>query len=142
LQGYPEQLIRGIANSQFIDSNGLASGSLFQFIDTHRSDGFYEVSINWYDEKEALQHILEQKKDGGTFQFKVGAAILQRSVIDDLIQNKLNNLLSYERAPLDGNKYHGNILRKDGELSPEIQRGIAATIALMGVKEIQYRDEE
>jgi hypothetical protein len=132
-------MIRGISSKDYIDDNGRVSGSLFQFIDTKREDGFCEASINWYDEKESLQCVLDQKKDDGTLQFKCGAAILSRSWLDELIRKPTaKNVLSYERAPFDNNKYHGNILRKDCKINKEIQRGIAGSIA-MGVEKIIYQ---
>jgi len=137
---YPEKLIRGISNKDFIDANGIASASLFQFDETVRADGLRELSINWYDEEKSLQCVMDQKKeDEITIQFKVGTAILSRMWIDDLIgRPNTKGFLSYERAPLEHNESHGNLLLKNNDLTKQLKTVISAGIANC-VEEIRYR---
>lgn len=140
---YPEKFIRGISNSDFIDKEGRASAALFQFLDMKRADEFYESSINWYDDEEALQHIMNQRKEKEEtkFQFKCGAAIIARSEADRIIANPLyKDIFAYERFPIAGNQYHGNLLRKDNVIKKPIQNVIAASLAMNA--QIILRPEE
>jgi hypothetical protein len=130
---YPDKFIRGISNPDFIDENGRASAALFQFRDMNREDEFFESSINWYDEEEALQLIMEQRKenDDSNFQFKGGAAVILRCDADRIKENSLyRSVFSYERSPTAENKYHGNLLRKDKELGKSIQQVVSASLAM------------
>jgi hypothetical protein len=112
---YPEEFIRGIVNEESLDKDGRASASMFQFIDTQRNDEFIEASINWFDDEEALSVIMKQRKECGEIQFKIGAAILSRSMLDMLLKSHTTyNRLSYERKAIEGNKYHGNLLLLKG----------------------------
>jgi hypothetical protein len=137
---YPERLIRGISNADFIDSEGRATAMLFQFDDAEK-DGFCECSINWYDNADAMKLLLDQKKQGNenTYQFKIGAAVLLRSWLDEMINRpNCKDALKYERAEIDENPYHGNLLRKIGLTKP-INNMLAACIA-MCVEKIEYRE--
>jgi hypothetical protein len=130
---YPEHFIRGITNHGFVDSDGRASAEIFQFDDTGRDDGFCEASINWYDDENALALIMEQRKekDEQTYQFRYGAAIIARFDADRIMNNALYaEVFRYERAPLDENQYHGNLLRKDSALEKRIRNMIASSLAL------------
>ena len=140
---YPDLLIRGISSSDYIDSEGRASAALFQFTDndSERMDGYIEASINWYDDDEALKLTLEQRKknDEAAHQFKVGAAILARHRIDNLINSpNAKNAMTYERRAIEGNPYHGNLLMKSN-LTKSIKTMLAASVA-MCVEDIIYRD--
>lgn len=126
---YADKLIRGISGPQMIDAQGKASGELFQFEDNTRIEGFTEVSINWYDDEGALEHILNQRKQDNAIQFRAGAAIILRSDIDLLIERLFKNWIYYDRDKLPDNKYHGNILRKI-EVTKQIKTTISQAIAL------------
>ncbi|MCL2134664.1 MAG: hypothetical protein FWH37_03800 [Candidatus Bathyarchaeota archaeon] len=110
---YPERLIRGLSSKDDIDANGFVTTGAFMFGDISRVDGNLELSINWYDDEKSLEYIFEQKKDDESQKFKFGAAILKRQHIDGLICEHDDNYLSYERAPIENNKYHGNLLLKN-----------------------------
>ena len=110
---YPEQLIKGIPNNDFI-SDGLVGSHLFYFdAKNNRDDGWCEQSINWHDDSKAIEHTLKQKKDTGEIQFKAGLGIIKRNEID-ILKNRstVSGFLSYERDDFKGNKYHGNLLLK------------------------------
>ncbi len=127
---YAEKLIRGILNPQWIDSDRRLSGEIFQFNESDHVKGFSETSINWYDDKGALEHILSQrKKDEDTPKYKGGAAIIPRCDINSLIDSPFKGLVRYNRNALPDNKYHGNILLKSG-LPKSIKNAISQSIAL------------
>jgi len=137
---YPDELIRGIANRDYIDNEERASASMFQFDDSIRLDGFQELSINWYDDENALKQTLNQRKksDENEYQFKAGAAILSRSRLDSLIHSPYTKgALTYERRIVEGNPYHGNILLKSS-ITKQIKRVFSASLA-MCIEKIVYR---
>ena len=131
---YPEKLLRGIPNKNDIDEEGNPSSHLFQFSERcgvpQREDGFREESINWYDNEGALKQLLTQKKDDGSLQFRVGAAVLFRSDIDQIKKfSVVKQRLDYERRVIPENEYHGNLLLKK-DTPKSIMKRIAASIAL------------
>lgn len=128
---YPTNSIKGIANNDFLE-DGHVGANLFYFNkDDHtRDDGRVEQSINWEDDKTAIDFSLSQKKDDEGLQFKAGVAIVPLSEIDRLRRNpNIMGLLSYERSPLTDNPYHGNLLLK-ADVPKRIMRKIAAGLAL------------
>jgi hypothetical protein len=89
-----------------------------------------EQSINWEDDDSVIEFTLNQRRTDGALQFKEGVVILSRSAMDRL--NKLplvRGLLGYERSPLDGNPYHGNLLLPEEVPKAKMIR-IAAGLAL------------
>ena len=57
--------------------------TLFDFQGSpRRNDGWTEESINWMDDEHALGFTLNQVKDGGELQFRIGVAILPRAELD------------------------------------------------------------
>ena len=140
---YPEKFLRGIASESFIDSEGRLLLGAFQFQPSpERGDGFDEVSINWLDNEESFNIAWNQKKknDTDTYQFKAGVAILSRICLDSMIlRPNMMGALQYERLPIDGNPYHGNLLRKVG-LDKQIQSMVSSAITLC-VEKIVPRNE-
>ena len=128
---YPENCIRGIPNEQFLTEERTAATSLFLFDpNAARPDGWVAGSINWEDDDSAIGFTLNQKKDTGEIQFRVGIAVLPRVEIDKLGERPgINGRISYERESLKDNPYHGNILL-DTRTSKELKRMIAANLAL------------
>jgi hypothetical protein len=130
---FAKELIRGIMNSDQM-AGDYADASLFKNFEAAegRNDGFLELSINWYDDIEALTSILHQKKDNGELQYKVGAAILPRKIIDEFRKRPIaKDRLAYERKAEPGNDYHGNLLLKEGVSKKErniIASGIASCV--------------
>jgi hypothetical protein len=129
---YAEKLLRGIPNKkEFVDDDGRVKQALFRFSDKPRDvDGFYDLSINWFDCEEALSILMNQKRDSGDeFQFKAGAAIIQRDYLDELIRKpNSSGELFYERRKIPGNDYHGNIICKTN--SKERQSLFRANLAM------------
>ncbi len=108
---YPENCIRGIPTKDNIKDGKILS-NLFEFkIIVDRHDGLMEQSINWEDDETVINFTLNQKKDDGTFQFKIGLVILSRIELDQLNKKYvMGGILSYERQTRDDNPYHGNLL--------------------------------
>ena len=112
---------------------------LLIFSDLIRTDGWKELSVNWDDDENSKNVLLDQKKENGEIQFKAGYAIIPRSELDHLIsQPTVNGLLSYERSPLENNSYHGNVLLKGNLPKPTIKK-IQAGLALF-VSKVVKRD--
>jgi len=143
---YPDLLIRGIPSKDCLDPDGLLpSTQLFQFNkpESARLPGYREESINWYDDEGAITHTFNQtKEDGITIHFKVGIAILCRSELDRIRNNpNVRQQFGYERHPLTGNAYHGNMLLKM-DTPKHLVRKIAAQLALNVTEIIKREDYE
>ena len=113
METYPNKLIRGVANSNELNAEGHASVNAFVFRDNNnRVDSKKELSINWCDdEAEAVRIAMCQLKNDGSYQFKAGVAVLSREKLDMYKKAPVcTGKFDYERAPIEGNKYHGNIL--------------------------------
>ncbi len=106
---YPRELLRGISNKDFVQ-NGFVLATAFQFEDADREDNMNEASINWLDDDEAITIALEQRKDNGKIQFPVGLAKIDLEKLKLILSGFSMEDFSYERAPIEGNKYHGNLL--------------------------------
>jgi hypothetical protein len=119
--------------------DGSVGSHLFYFKDRDkRGDGWVEQSINWEDDNLAIELSLNQQKENGDFQFKVGLARIPREEIDRLNkQPTVNGVLDYERQPLEDNPYHGNLLLRS-DVPKRTMKKIAAGLAL-AVSEIVRR---
>ena len=137
---YPENCLRGISVPEHLDEDGSVATAAFNFSDHIRDDGWRDLSINWEDDKNAGQVLLNQKKENGEIQFRVGYAVLPRSEIDHLIsQPTVNGTLGYERQALQDNPYHGNLLLK-GNLPKPVYRKLQGGLALL-VSRVITRNE-
>jgi len=134
---YPEGCLRGLSVIDHVLEDGSVSTAAFNFSEVTRGDGWKELSINWDDDENSKETLLNQRKENGEFQFKVGYAVVPRSELDHLIhQPTVNGTLSYERSPLENNKYHGNILLK-GTLTKPTIRKLQAGLALIVSRVVQ-----
>jgi hypothetical protein len=134
---YPEKMLRGISDQNWIDADGRISSAVFQFDPGHdRIDDFEEASINWYDEEDALEIILTQQKESdGSLQFKGGVAVLPKNWVDTMMKNPSGTgIINYERRETPNNKYHGNLLRLSS--LPKNQRTMVSATLAMGVEKI------
>lgn len=127
---YPDKMLRGISTNKFV-IGGVVTDEAFN-LDPVREDGFCEISVTWYDEPEALNVLMTQRKSTGEIQFSAGAVEIDRSDLNEKMKvHFLENRLSYERKPTYNNKYHGNILvnnNTDSHMKRLIKFGLA-TIA-------------
>ena len=136
---YPEKMLRGISNPDWIDESGRLSAAAFQFDGAlDRTDGYEEASINWHDEENALAILLtQQKANTNILQFKGGVAILPREWVDTMMKNPTGKgIINYERKGLPDNKYHGNLLRLSS--LPKNQKTMISSTLAMGVEKITF----
>jgi len=99
-------------------------------VSCHRTGGV-KCSGILNDNAEALKIILTQEKEPGVIQFKAGAAILNRSEVDDFRNLPgIKGKLTYERKAVPGNDYHGNLLLLS-DVPKYTMKQIAATLALL-----------
>lgn len=119
---------RGISSKDFIQE-GHVLASAFQFDETDRTDNYKEASINWDDDVNALNKLLEQQKANGNLQFVGGATKLELYKVKMLLKYFIDSgKFSYERKPVEGNNYHGNLLvasTLDKQLKAQITNGLA-----------------
>ncbi len=128
---YSDELIRGVPNDAFLE-DGLPKSELFKNFDenSEREDDYLELSINWYDNENALQLVHTQKKANGEIQFKSGGAVISRKDLDDLCKKPLvKGKLTYERRIVEGNEYHGNLLLQN-DVNKTKRNIIASGLAL------------
>ena len=125
---YPKEFLRGISSKDYID-NGHVLYSAFQFKDTGRDDGNSEASINWLDDDDAITIALNQRKENGKIQFPEGVARIDLDFAKMVLHNFSQVGFSYERAPLENNKYHGNLLLANS-LSKQTRQMLMSGLAL------------
>lgn len=129
---YPDRCLKGILNNQFVSDNGIAKANLFYFEESKysRADGWVEQSINWEDDANAIGFTLNQRKLDGSIKFSSGVAVVPTEVINWHKRSiSLQDRFSYERAKITGNKYHGNLLLKEGTPKLTMQQ-LAGSLAL------------
>lgn len=109
---YPEELIRGIANKDFISEEGYVLPAAFQFEKTAREDGYCELSVNWNDDYGAILEAMNKRKENnGKLQFSIGITKMERRRMEFYLKDHIETKrLSYERKPVVNNDYHGNLL--------------------------------
>jgi hypothetical protein len=120
------------------------SAAIFEFTTTSTDEnksGWYEDSINWFDDDQALVLLLNQrKKDSMDFQYREGVAVFCRQELDRIIlRRQLMDKLRYERDEIEGNSYHGNLLLTTKMSKPD-KKMIIAWIASC-LEEIIKRDD-
>ena len=109
---YPREFLRGISNKDQINEKGVPVSQLFSFehVDKDGDPNELKESINWHDNRGAIQELLNRKKDEG-FQFKEGVAIFNRAKLDKN-QRFYQDDFHYERKIENGNVFHGNLVIK------------------------------
>lgn len=128
---YPDNLIRGLIQNTVED--GIVLAAAFQFKINNERGAREEISINWYDNDEAISITFSQKKkDTDLYQFPVGVAILSKNEIDKI------GFINYERDRLPGNPYHGNIFYTG--ISTGKKRLLAGMLSMAVIKVID-RDQ-
>ena len=131
IDGYPSSFYRGISE-QYCKDGYLLPESFHIDTETVRNDGYTEISITWNYEPDSFQIIASQLNERtGLIQFPAGIAEIQKNEFEDRMRPHLIvKNMSYERAPLDDNKYHGNILLKD-TLDKTMRTMIKSQLALL-----------
>ena len=76
----------------------------------NREDKGFETSINWEDNDKVAKFTLDSKENGKAC-FPFGIVRLPLLEIERIMDNPATkDMLSYERAQLLDNEYHGNIV--------------------------------
>jgi hypothetical protein len=122
---YPDFCLRGLSKNDIDISNNSPTSNAFypeEKTAMNRPDGGMEKSINWEDDAAAVEVTLRA--------FPTGYARIARSAIEKVKSLPgVNNSLSYERAPLQNNRYHGNIVYRRG-LTRSHMRAISSALLL------------
>lgn len=126
---YPNNCLRGVFNKSAVRTDGRPETEVFN--QWQLDGGEFVQSINWEDDDGAIPFTLAQtRRDLETLQFPGGVAVLARIEIDNMMKWPANmGVLSYERAPEDGNRYHGNLRLGPGVTKPH-RTQIAGALAL------------
>ena len=139
---YPKEFYRGISSPNDITENGYVTAGAFQFdtYDSQRGDEYCELSVNWNDNEEALQVLLDQHKpQKEEKQFKGGYCTINRALLNNMFKGYMDSeVFSYERRPVEASKendyqknlYHGNLLMKN-TLDKQVKKNIQHTLAFM-----------
>ena len=134
----PDSFFRGFSHQGCFCPEGYVTPEGFQFElvkGVVRKDTFEEASINWNDDEYALRLLCnqrsEKKKD---IQFKYGYS--EMNLGDVLLAMKPfmpQGHFSYERKPIMGNPYHGNLLIEKSLSNPakRMIRDALASVASM-----------
>lgn len=142
---YPETLLRGLITSSSVTPERYVTVDAFQFQDfrKNRSDNYNEMSINWEDSDEAVDVLLKQKKEGSEDpQFKVGFARMSMASIKDVLRPHISDKsFSYERKPVEGNPFHGNLLVV-ANLKGQIIKNIRYSLATIATADVHLRSDE
>lgn len=127
---YPDCLYRGFTQ-QTVLPDGTLGGNAFDFKEFDNR-GIEECSINWGDDEGALRQIAMQERDNGKKQFKFGACRIPRAEIDHIrgLAAAMARGFDYERRPVEGNLYHGNLLCKTS-LSGANKRALCGMLAML-----------
>lgn len=139
---YPDEFYRGISSIDYITPEGYVSAAAFQFdpYDSLRDDEYCELSVNWHDNEESLQVLLNQHKPmKEDKQFKGGYCTINRIALNNQFKLYMDSkAFAYERRPVEAtaendyqeNLYHGNLLMKN-TLDKQVKKNIQHTLALM-----------
>lgn len=139
---YPDEFYRGISSPNDITDSGYVTAGAFQFdaYDSQRGDEYCELSVNWNDNEEALQVLLNQHKpQKEDKQFKGGYCKINRTLLNNMFKGYMDNeTFSYERRPVEAseendyqeNQYHGNLLMKN-TIDKQVKKNIQHTLAFM-----------
>lgn len=150
---FPNEFYRGVSTKDQITSQGYAMAAAFQFPQYDGAfrgdDGYCEVSINWNDSDNALNVLLNQRKEGtDEVQFKIGYLKLSRMILHNVMKCYMDDsIFAYERRPVQptesngfyDNPYHGNLLLKNN-VDKNIRKNIQHTLATIAGR-ITSREE-
>lgn len=110
---YPANCIRGIRSEADFRDDGRVWDSAVEFEKNNkRQDDFLEASVNWEDDRSVVEFTLNQKKgDSNEFEFKAGCAVISLERLNKILEREIEaGIFFYERRPIAGNPYHGNLL--------------------------------
>lgn len=113
--------MRGISNKKNeLTDEGYICSAVYSFpssVGECRKDNYKELSVNWEDDDNAINVLLNQKKidkNGVERNQFESACRVNMATLKMVCNHFLRDMnLSFERAPIRGNPYHGNILLLD-----------------------------
>lgn len=129
---YPEYFFRGITEQGKINLEyKRVLGDVFRFDDRYKNEeGYAEASINWDDDKGALENLKKQKRgETESLKYENGIIKIQTKKIKEM-RNRYKGKFSYERKPVEGNKYHGNVLLRIDEIAKPWRKLISDELAM------------
>lgn len=149
---YPATFYRGISDSGGVNGKYLTEAA-FRFDEKghnpERTDNKRELSINWNDNPNSLDVLLNQHKPGKTnFQFSVGYTEVYLEELHNAFKCQIKNGdLSYERRPIMANPskdvaenpYHGNLLI-NGDLDKLVVKTIQCALASIASARLTLRN--
>lgn len=138
---YPKTFLRGLITKGSVTDERYVTSEAFQFQDfrAQRADNYNELSINWEDSDEAVDVLLNQKKEStDDLQFKVGFVRIPLQKVRSLLKAHVKDKsFAYERKPVDGNDFHGNLLA-DAKLSKSITKNLQHSLATLATASELY----
>jgi hypothetical protein len=125
--GFPDHCLRGVKDKQHVSHDKPVNPAVFYFDrENDTPNVFWEMSVNWQDDESVIAFTVEQRRSDGRYEFLAGCVTLSREDIDGLSKLRgMRGILSYERKPMDGNQYHGNLL-----LTPETPKELVKRVAM------------
>ncbi len=141
-RAYPESFFRGVTSPDAIDRKYMrVLGEAFRFDGNHMYNREYdEISINWNDDDNSLVNIKSQKKDE-KYKYENGIVSVSTKKIKEM-KNRYQNDFSYERSPIEGNEYHGNLLLNLSNISKQLRKSISEELAVNVDTIYTYNKEE
>lgn len=108
---FANRFIKGLNLADHILEHGGVSSSAFTFHESpNRTDNKQEQSINWEDDDNAIRFTLNQTKPDGSIHFQYGVVTVPIEELEKLNSRpSVNTFIDYERSPITGNNYHGNL---------------------------------
>ncbi len=125
---FADNLLKGIPRKDFVFGNSVHFAAFSPSGEV--VNGWKESSINWEDDDGAVECLLMKEK-GGELHFRGGVVRVSRDKVDGIIEHfKVDKEFSYERKPIEGNEYHGNLLFAEN-IKSELKRTICGALSLI-----------
>ncbi|MBQ9314287.1 MAG: hypothetical protein IJ220_04700 [Clostridia bacterium] len=141
---FPDYSYRGLTDPSWIDSTySCVLGEAFHFDGNHKNEnGYDELSINWADNDNSLNYLKTLKReDADRLKYSAGIARLPTIKLKEMKNKYLGNF-SYERKPIDGNEYHGNLLISNDILQKKALRKMISSELAINVDLVYKFNEE
>lgn len=130
MSDFPHSCLKGLPNEDFLTESGLVHSQSFSFTTSAEfGPDWFEESVNWWDNDQALHQLLDKLTDEGRIRYRAGMARIPREELDRLAERSaFRGRLRYERREKPDNPFHGNLLLASN-LQKFDKRLIAAAIA-------------
>ena len=130
---YPESFFRGVTEEGKIKLEyGRASADIFHFNGQHKNEkGLDEESINWNDDEGALENLKNIKIEKlDILKYERGGIVRIPTRKLKEMKNRYKDEFFYERKPVEGNDYHGNILLDLNKIDKVLKKIICSELVL------------